>query len=58
MDLKQLILCSRAMALFLWEHVEDPIPSALAASWLYGAMADQLSHNYSDLIEHLHEDQK
>ena len=39
------------MALFLWERGDEAIPSALAASALYGQMANRLNHTDSDLSE-------
>ena len=41
------------MAKFLWERADKPIATALAASWLYGKMAEKAPHYESSLIESL-----
>ena len=37
------------MARFLWERGDEAIPSALAASRIYGSLSDLVAHYDSDL---------
>jgi len=38
------------MAVFFWERAEDPVSSALVASWIFGSMASHMAHYESDFI--------
>lgn len=37
------------LARFLWERADEAIPSAIAASRIYGSLADSVAHYDSDL---------
>lgn len=39
------------MAKYLWQQGSEPLPSALAASWIYGVLAHKLPNYESDLIK-------
>jgi len=40
----------QTMAVFFWERAEDPVSSALVASWMFGSMASHMAHYESDFI--------
>lgn len=39
------------MAKYLWQQGSEPLPSALAASWIFGVLAHKLPNYESDLIK-------
>jgi len=39
------------MAKYLWQQGSEPLPSALAASWIFGVLAHKLPNYESDLVK-------
>jgi hypothetical protein len=46
------------MALFMWECADDPIPTALTASWMYGSLVDKTPQYQSDLMDSFNRSKK